>query len=47
MLDVRFPDKSVKLDFFVLFLNENICCGTQKNRLDKTVLLSTKNICLN
>ena len=28
---------------FFLFLNQNICCvGTQKNRLNETVLLSTK-----
>ena len=42
---------------FVLFLNQNICCGcskdpsqyvvgTQKIRLNETVLLSTQNICL-
>ena len=39
---------------FFLFLNQNICCGyskqtcvvgTQKNRLNETVLLSTQNIC--
>ena len=30
-----------------LFLNQNICCGTQKNRLNETVLLSIQNICYN
>ena len=28
-----------------LFLNQNIFCGTQKNRLNETVPLSTQNIC--
>ena len=29
-----------------LFLNQNICCGTQKDRPNERVLLSTQNICL-
>ena len=37
-----------KYNFFAL--NQNICCetyvvGTQNNRLNETVLLSTQNIC--
>ena len=32
---------------FFLFLNQTYGVGTQKNRLDETVLLSTQNICLN
>ena len=27
-----------------LFFNLNICCGTQKNRLNETFLLSTQNM---
>ena len=47
MLQVsRPPDKSVYWKVS-LFLMQNICCGTQKNRLNETVLLSTRNICLN
>ena len=46
-MDLKPPDKSVydqKLIF--LFLNQNVV-GTQKNRLNETVLLSTQNKCLN
>ena len=30
---------------FFLFLNQYICCGYSKNRLNETVLLITQNIC--
>ena len=30
---------------FFLFLNQNICCGARKNRLNETVLSSSQNIC--
>ena len=32
---------------FFVFLNQTHVVGTQKNRLNETVLLSTQNICLN
>ena len=28
----------------ILFLNQNICCDTQKNRLNEAVLLSIQNM---
>ena len=47
VVQYRFPGQSVT-KFFLVFLNQNICCGyTQKNRPNKTVLLSTQNKCLN
>ena len=34
------------MDFFFLFLNQNISCfGYSKNRVNETVLLSTTNMC--
>ena len=36
--------KSVVLNSIFLSLNQNICCGYSKNRLNEMVLLSTKNI---
>ena len=33
--------------FFTYFSTETYVVGTQKNRLNETVLLSTQNICLN
>ena len=42
----RPPDKSVQLNFFY-FSTKTYVVGTQKNRLDGTVLLSTQNTCLN
>ena len=39
----RPPDKNAYLKLFFLFLNQKEkCVGTQKNRLNETVLLSTK-----
>ena len=38
------PVIKVRYGFFFLFLNQNMCFGTQKNRLHETVLLSTKHM---
>ena len=35
----------VNVDYFDYFSNKTYVVGTQKNRLNETVLLSTKNIC--
>ena len=44
----RPPDKSVQLkNYFSYFSTKTYVVGTQKNRLNETVLLSTQNICLN
>ena len=42
-LCTRPPDKSVYWTAIFLFLNQNNVVGTQKNRLNETVLLSTQN----
>ena len=34
-----------KVSLFPLPINQNKCCGAQKNRLGETILLSTNNIC--
>ena len=48
MNDGRSPDKSVYLKIiFSYFSTKTYDLATQKNRLIETVLLSTKNICLN
>ena len=39
----RPPDKSEWLKIIFLFLNQTYVVGTQKNRLNLTVLLSTQN----
>ena len=43
----RPPDRSVYGKLFSLFLIQTYVMGTQKNRLNETVLLSTENTCLN
>ena len=48
ILGNRPSDKSVYWNFFFLyFSSKTYVVGTQKNRLNETVLLSTKNTCLN
>ena len=42
-----FSKEWVPKKLIFLFLNQNICVGTQKNRLNEMVLLSTQNIRLN
>ena len=42
----RPPDKSVPENYFSYFSTKTYIVGTQKNRLDETVLLSTQNTCL-
>ena len=45
---VRPPDKSAYLKkYFLYFSSKTYVVGTQKNRLNETVLLSTQNTCLN
>ena len=34
VLRLRPPDKSAIVELFFLFLIQNVCCGTQKNRLN-------------
>ena len=41
-LELRVRNESL----IFLFLNQIICCGSSKNRLNEMVLLSTQNICL-
>ena len=41
----RPPDKSVY--WKIIFSSKTYVVGTQKNRLNETVLLSTQNTCLN
>ena len=42
------PDKSVYWKiYFSYFSTKTYVVGTQKNRLNETVLLSTQNTCLN
>ena len=45
ILDIRTLVKSAYQIFFSYFLTKTYVVGTQKNRLNKTVLLSTQNIC--
>ena len=40
--DSAFSNKCVTKIFFFFFHNQTICFGTQKNRLNETVLLSSK-----
>ena len=44
---VRPPDECVTENYFSYFSTKTYVVGTQKNGLNKTVLLSTQNICLN
>ena len=39
--------KSIPENYFSYFSTKTYVVGTQKNRLNETVLLSTQNICLN
>ena len=41
------PQIRMRNRFFSYFLRKTYVVGTQKNRLDETVLLSTQNTCLN
>ena len=41
------PGKSVTENYDFYFSTKTYVVGTQKNRLDETVLLSTQNTCLN
>ena len=43
----RPPDKCVCWKIIFLFLNQKYVVGSQKNRLNETVLLSTQNTSLN
>ena len=44
----RTPDKTAKIEkYFVYFSTKTYVVGTQKNRLNETVLLSTQNTCFN
>ena len=43
----RPQDKSAYWKFFFYFSTKTYVVGTQKNRLNETVLLSTQNTCLN
>ena len=46
--DYQNPRKGwVTKNYFSYFLSETYVVGTQKNRLNETVLLSTQNTCLN
>ena len=45
---IRPPDKSVyQKNYFSYFLTKTYVVGTQKNRLNETVFMSTQNTCLN
>ena len=46
MVTVRPPDKSVPKIIFLISQSKHVV-GTQMNRLNETVLLSTLNTCLN
>ena len=41
------PDKSALSKKYFYFSTKTYVVGTQKNRLNETVLLSTHNLCLN
>ena len=43
----RPPDKSAIENYVLYFLAKTYVVGTQKNRLNETVLLSTQNACFN
>ena len=43
----RPPDMSALQKIIFSCFSTKTCVGTQKNRLDETVLLSTQNTCLN
>ena len=43
--NIRLLVKSANIKYFSYFLTKTYVVGTQKNRLNKTVLLSTQNIC--
>ena len=46
--EIGYPNKSAELKiFFSYFSNKTYVVGTQKNRLNETVLLSSQNTCLN
>ena len=49
MLEINFRlDGASRLENYFLFVSLKTCVvGTQKNRLNETVLLSNKNTCLN
>ena len=42
-----FSEESIPKNKFSYFSTKTYVVGTQKNRLNETVLLSTQNICLN
>ena len=44
-LCVKPPDKRVIKNYFSYFSTKTYVVGTQKNRLNETVLLSTQNKC--
>ena len=45
--DFRPPDKCIQENYFSYYSTKTYVVGTQKNRLNETVLLSTQNTCLN
>ena len=47
LVDIRPPVKSVYWKTVLYFSSKKYVVGTQKNRLNETVLLSTQNTCLN
>ena len=42
---IRPLDKSVLLKMIFLLFNQNICCGTQKNKVNESAFLSIQNKC--